>query len=155
MRRAVPAALALAALACGQQQIGADLSVRAVFSAAPSVGCVTLSIAGATRTVSQSFPTSSGTSPSFVLRRVPTGDVVVSGSAHDAPCGDLTTQHPTWFAGPVLQTLAPGGERHPRAVLPPQRGSDGDRAIRRRSGGPGRFLPARFRGRCDPHGRAE
>src|SRR5215475_2631606 len=107
MRRAV-IALALTALSCGQQKDGADLSVRAVFSAAPSVGCVVLSTAGATRTVSQSFAASSGTSTSFVLRQVPTGDVVISGSAWDAPCGDLTTQHPTWFAGPVLQTLAPG-----------------------------------------------
>ena len=101
-------ALALAALSCGQKPIGADLSVRAVFTAGPSVGCVSISAAGATRTVSQSFAAVSGTSPSFVLRQVPTGDVLISGSAYDAPCGDLISRHPTWVAGQVLQTLAPG-----------------------------------------------
>jgi len=106
MRKAVLAAFALAVLACGRAPAGVDLAVRATFASAASVGCVRITTAGAMRTVSHDFP---GTGDTFVLRQVPVGDVVIAGNAYDATCESLTTQHPTWVASPVLQTLPPGG----------------------------------------------
>src|SRR4051812_16597694 len=108
MRKAVAAAFALAVLACGRAPPGVEVSVRAVFATATSVGCVRISTAAATRTVSQDFAAPSGTTSSFVLHQVPTGDVVIAGTAYEAPCTAVTTQHPSWVAGSVLQTLAPG-----------------------------------------------
>ena len=108
MRKAVAAAFALGVLACGRAPPGVEVSVRAVFATATSVGCVRISTAAATRTVSQDFAAPSGTTSSFVLHQVPTGDVVIAGTAYEAPCTAVTTQHPSWVAGSVLQTLAPG-----------------------------------------------
>src|SRR5207302_8759147 len=39
---------------------------------------------------------------------VPTGEVLVTGSAFDVACSEVTTQHPTWLAAGVSQRLEPG-----------------------------------------------
>ncbi len=103
------AALLLGALACGRGPPAADVTVRAEFLASPAVRCIRVTVTGATRTVSQDFGAAIGrATQSLVLRGAPAGAVLVTGSAFDAPCPEVTAQHATWIAGAVPQTLEAG-----------------------------------------------
>src|SRR6266481_2378092 len=109
MRKAFAAAFALGTLGCRAELPLAEPTLRAEFVAAPAVRCIRITAVGATRNVSRDFAASAGsTAQSVVLGGLPTGDVLVSGRAFDVACTELATQHPTWVADTVRQTLGAG-----------------------------------------------
>jgi Pectate lyase superfamily protein len=109
MRERLAAAFVLGALACGREPPGAEVEVRAQFASAPAVRCIRITAAGAVRVVSRDFGVPAGNATqSLILSQVPTGDVLVTGTAFDATCPEASAQHPTWIASPVVQTLQSG-----------------------------------------------
>ena len=108
MRRLQALALAIGSLACGREVPGAEVTVRAEFAVAASVRCIRLTAVGAVRTASQDFSTSAGQrTQSLALRGVPTGAVMITGTAFDGPCS-APGSGPTWVADAILRTLSAG-----------------------------------------------
>jgi hypothetical protein len=119
MRHVVSSFLAVGAAAlaaCGPsspQQGPESTSDLSAIVAVPATGvqCITLTVTGATHSVERSFDVTPGQSTAVLtLRRVPTGNALLSGDAYDASCRLVAaTSDPSWSAEAVAVTIAAGG----------------------------------------------
>lgn len=99
MHNRIILAAALCAAGCGgASQTEKTGTLEVALTQAPSdVGCLQLTVTGATRSVTRSFDLLSGQSTaSFSLSGLPTGSVLLSGNAYGAPCSNVTA--PNWIA---------------------------------------------------------
>src|SRR5438128_2531198 len=139
MRREVAAALALGTLACRGELSADEVAARAEFVTMPAVRCIRITTVGATRTVSHDFNVpATGAAHSVALRGLPTGDVLVFGTAFDVACAELASRHPTWVAETVRQTLGGGAISTITLVFHP----NGEATVTADFGGAASFPPA-------------
>jgi len=85
-------------------------SIALAVSGAPAgVGCLSVTVAGATRTVTRSLDVTPGVAISSTLSGLPTGAVAVTANAFAEACAAVVaTSVATWNSDPIMVTLVAG-----------------------------------------------
>jgi len=85
-------------------------TIRVTITTVPAdVACVSLSAAGATRTVVQNFDVTAGASSVLAMGGIPTGSVVFTGRAFAAACASVAAGAlPNWTSDPVTVQVTSG-----------------------------------------------
>ena len=107
--------VALLMAACGNSgganEPSADIQIEALFAVPPAgVNCIQITVAGQKRTVTRSFDVAALESTAVLsLTAIPTGNALISGSAFDEACANVTvTSVATWLADALAANLAAG-----------------------------------------------